>query len=65
MNLTFWFTSLSSARLTGFMSWRLIASSVTFVSWPHLTVFAIDAAPVGAVVSGYSAPGATAAGCRW
>jgi hypothetical protein len=43
MNFTFWLTSLSIALLTGCIRWRLIDSSVIFVSWPHLTVLATDA----------------------
>src|SRR3712207_6577742 len=55
--LTFWLASFVSARSTGFICCRAIASSVTSPSWPHLTVFASDAAPVGGVTSGYSMPG--------
>jgi hypothetical protein len=60
---TFWLTSLMNALLTGCIFCRAIDSSVIFVSWPHLTVFASEAVPVGGSSAGTRHPERPRAGC--
>jgi hypothetical protein len=55
-------TSLSIPLLTGSMLRRLIASSVTSVSLPHLATRASPAGPSEMVDRVYSPPGATISG---